>query len=188
MIAMDLQTIRKEIDRIDDEIKSLFLERMNISSQVANIKSKTNDKVFKPDREEEVIKRLTSNVDDNLKKEYSYLIKLIMEISREYQYKILVDLKEDFIDRKLNILNLEDNTSYKIEIRFLCENMSKDLANMFTLISCYEFETESIKMTLDNKLSIVLVVNALDKNLKSMCYQMIEEFKEVEIDVNRIGK
>lgn len=185
---MDLQTIRKEIDRIDDGIKSLFLERMNISSQVANIKSKTNDKVFKPDREEEVIKRLTSNIDENLKKEYSYLIKLIMEISREYQYKILVDLKEDSIDRKLNILNLEDNTNYKIEIKFLCENMSKDLANMFTLISCYEFETESINMISDNRFSVTLVVSELDKNLKSMCYQMIEEFKEVEIFVNHFDK
>ena len=35
---MDIQEIRKEIDRVDDQFVKLFNERMHLSSQIAEVK------------------------------------------------------------------------------------------------------------------------------------------------------
>ena len=41
---MDLSDVRKNIDRVDGEIRRLFVERMTLADQVACIKAKTEDK------------------------------------------------------------------------------------------------------------------------------------------------
>ena len=46
---MDLSDVRKNIDRVDGEIRRLFVERMTLADQVACIKAKTEDKIYKPD-------------------------------------------------------------------------------------------------------------------------------------------
>ena len=54
---MDLSDVRKNIDRVDAEIRKLFVERMTLADQVACIKAETEDKIYKPDREEIIIKK-----------------------------------------------------------------------------------------------------------------------------------
>lgn len=51
--------MRKNIDRVDAEIRKLFVERMTLADQVACIKAETEDKIYKPDREEIIIKKQT---------------------------------------------------------------------------------------------------------------------------------
>ena len=43
---MDLSDVRKNIDRVDGEIRRLFVERMTLADQVACIKAKTEDKIY----------------------------------------------------------------------------------------------------------------------------------------------
>ena len=50
------------------------------------IKAKTEDKIYKPDREEIIIKKQTEGMKPELVREYTALIKRIMEVSRKYQY------------------------------------------------------------------------------------------------------
>ena len=47
---MELSEVRKNIDRVDGEIRRLFMERMSLADQVACIKAKTEDVIYKPDR------------------------------------------------------------------------------------------------------------------------------------------
>ena len=44
---MDLSDVRKNIDRVDAEIRKLFVERMTLADQVACIKAETEDKIYK---------------------------------------------------------------------------------------------------------------------------------------------
>ena len=48
----DLQDIRKDIDRIDDQIVELYEERMKLTSEVAEYKINTGKQVFDKEREE----------------------------------------------------------------------------------------------------------------------------------------
>ena len=47
----DLSEIRQDINRVDEQIRALFLERMDLALQVAQTKVETDDKIYKPDRE-----------------------------------------------------------------------------------------------------------------------------------------
>ena len=91
---MTLADVRKNIDRVDKEIKQLFRERMELADQVAQVKAETEDDIYKPEREEIIISSLTGDVDDNIKMEYTALIKRIMEISRKYQYGRTLELRD----------------------------------------------------------------------------------------------
>ena len=59
---MTLSDVRKNIDRVDKEIKQLFKERMMLADNVARVKAETDDDIYKPDREETIIANLTGEL------------------------------------------------------------------------------------------------------------------------------
>lgn len=84
---MTLEEARQDIDKIDNGLRELFLKRMKVSEAIAEIKAASGDEIYKPDREKIVIERLTADVDEDVKDEYTQFVKKIMEISRNYQFK-----------------------------------------------------------------------------------------------------
>lgn len=93
---MTLNKLREKIDGIDSEIKELFLQRMAAAEQIAENKSRTGDKILKPEREEEVIKRLTADMGAEMKLAYTSFIKKVMEVSRTFQYRKMLELGTEF--------------------------------------------------------------------------------------------
>lgn len=88
----ELDLIRKDINGVDAEIRALFLKRMNLALEVAQTKAQTNDKIFKPDREIEIIEKNAQGIDDELKRKYTALLHSMMRASREYQYSEILRL------------------------------------------------------------------------------------------------
>ena len=86
---MTLDEIRRQIDETDTKMKELFLHRMQLSGQIARIKAKSGDDVYKPDREQQLIERLTAGLDPEAKEAYSEFLRRILELSRTSQYKII---------------------------------------------------------------------------------------------------
>ena len=70
-----------------------------LADQVACIKAKTEDVIYKPDREEAIIRKQTEGMDTRLVREYTALIKRIMEVSRKYQYGRTMELRTAFRSR-----------------------------------------------------------------------------------------
>lgn len=93
---MELTEVRKHIDRVDKEIRQLFMERMSLADQVACIKAETKDGIYKPDREKAIIEKQTEGMDDKLVREYTAFIKKMMEVSRKYQYGRTMELRDCF--------------------------------------------------------------------------------------------
>lgn len=93
---MKLDDVRINIDDVDTRLKQLIEERMKLSSLVAAAKLETGDNIFKPEREQAIISKLTSDTNPDICKQYTALIKKIMLVSREYQYKITLDSRDDF--------------------------------------------------------------------------------------------
>ena len=58
---MNIQELRIEIDKIDNKIIDLLNKRMNFVNQVGEIKKKNNEPVYRPEREKEIIDRLSNN-------------------------------------------------------------------------------------------------------------------------------
>jgi len=81
-----MENLRKEIDRIDDEMLELFIKRMDIVKKIALEKKKDSLSILNQDREKEILKRLTDKIDDKfLSGLYPKFIINMMEISRVYQ-------------------------------------------------------------------------------------------------------
>lgn len=93
---MTLEEVRKHIDRVDTEIRGLFVERMGLADQVARIKAQTEDAIYKPERETVILEKQSKDMDPHLVKEYRALVKRIMEISRKYQYGRTLELRDCF--------------------------------------------------------------------------------------------
>lgn len=124
---MTLAEIRENIDKVDKQIKALFEERMLLADNVARVKAETEDDIYKPDREEAIITRLTCDVDDNIKMEYTALIKRIMEVSRKYQYGRTLEIRDclevDFVSEEPRVSGI---AMLKNEL-YICQGYSKDL-------------------------------------------------------------
>ena len=86
---MDLQDLRRKIDKIDDELIRLFEQRMNIAAEIAEYKKENNLPVFDPVREEQKLNELSGKAEERNKKYITALYSLIFELSRIEQERIL---------------------------------------------------------------------------------------------------
>ena len=81
-----LDSIRKDIDIIDQEIKALFLKRMELVSLVKTYKKEHKLEVLDVKREQEVLSnQLESIEDETLKTLYEAFLKHVMSLSKAYQ-------------------------------------------------------------------------------------------------------
>ena len=80
-----LEDARKEIDRVDNDLKTAFLARMELIDQIARIKAGTGGPVYNPDREKAMIDRLTADVEPRFQESYIRFLKEMLSISKDYQ-------------------------------------------------------------------------------------------------------
>lgn len=86
----DLKKLREEIDKIDRQMVSLYQERMEIATGVAEYKIETGKKVFDKEREESKLATLTALGDSDFNKNgIRELFEQIMSMSRKRQYQLL---------------------------------------------------------------------------------------------------
>lgn len=87
---MDLQEIRKKLDKIDGEIVRLFEERMKLCADVAQFKIQTGKAVYDPQREKEKIEAVTAMAEGEfMKQAVGELFLQMMTLSRRYQYRLM---------------------------------------------------------------------------------------------------
>lgn len=85
-----MDNLRKAIDAIDDQMQDLFVKRMTLVKQIAQKKKTDGLAVLNQDREEEILTRLNSKLDDPLLKGlYPRFIINLMEISKLYQEQLI---------------------------------------------------------------------------------------------------
>ncbi len=86
----DLQEIREEIDEIDRQIVSLYEERMDLTTQVADYKISTGKQVFDPEREVHKLNSVAQMAHSDFTSHGAReLFEHIMCMSREKQYQLL---------------------------------------------------------------------------------------------------
>lgn len=86
---MEINEIRNKIDNIDSKLIQLFIERMNITLEVAKYKDENHLPVLDKKREREIITRLTSMGGEEFENYIKILFNLIFDLSKSYQNKII---------------------------------------------------------------------------------------------------
>ncbi len=89
-----LDEARREINEIDREMAALFVKRMRASEKVIEYKMERGLAIYDPAREEEVVRRNSSLIeDDTIREYYINFLRGNMAVSREYQGRIMSGLK-----------------------------------------------------------------------------------------------
>ena len=86
---MDLNEIRSEIDKIDDELVRLFCQRMHVAAQVADYKKANNLPIFQPARERAKLQDVAEKAGPEMANYTRVLYSMLFELSRSYQQRIL---------------------------------------------------------------------------------------------------
>lgn len=90
----DLKETRKKINEIDKAMAKLFEERMEASKEVANYKKEHALPIFDSSREQEVIKNNINFInDEEIKEYYVNFLQKTMDISKQYQARLLEGVK-----------------------------------------------------------------------------------------------
>ena len=85
---MDLQDLRKEIDRIDKAMVSLFEERMRVCENVARYKMENNLPVLDSSREQQKLQSVADMLPEDLQEYGVNLYSVLMELSRSAQTRL----------------------------------------------------------------------------------------------------
>ena len=84
---MDLNEIRSEIDKIDDELVRLFCQRMHVAAQIADYKKANNLPIFQPARERVKLQDVAEKAGPEMANYTRVLYSMLFELSRSYQSK-----------------------------------------------------------------------------------------------------
>ena len=82
---MDLSKIREQIDLIDDKIADLYGERMKLVKKVSEAKKQSGKSVADPDRERNILLRVTERVDEDMQVYLKRTFETMFETSKAYQ-------------------------------------------------------------------------------------------------------
>ncbi len=82
---MGLEELRREIDGIDENLVRLFVKRMGVSAQVADLKKENGRAVLDPSRERQLLQRVSELAGEELESQTRVLYNLILSLSRSYQ-------------------------------------------------------------------------------------------------------
>lgn len=95
---MDLKEIRQGIDQIDDKIVQLYKERMDLVSQVSLAKKQSGIATNDPNRERDILLRVTENADSNMEIYIKRVFETLFETSKAYQ-TLNADYKSELGDK-----------------------------------------------------------------------------------------
>lgn len=85
-----LQEERNKIDEIDKQIVKLFEERMETASKIAKVKKENNMEIFDSSRENLVIEKVKSYLENKELEKYLENFYLdLMSVSKDYQKDII---------------------------------------------------------------------------------------------------
>ena len=136
---MELKEIRERIDRIDPQIRTLLMERLDCSRLVAQTKIAMGETtIYRADREAEILKRLGEGVPADRLDEYTAVVRKIMQSSRMYQYGLLFDSLSAPLEGICSSESLNVQT-ISVTVRLAVADRAGALSSVLGTISDYGF-------------------------------------------------
>ena len=85
---MNLQDFRQQIDEIDRGLVDLFMQRMDLSAEIAHYKKKHNLPIHDPAREQQKLHELSGTIREDRRAYVAAFYSLLFELSRAEQERI----------------------------------------------------------------------------------------------------
>ena len=173
---MGLEEIRQKIDQTDEQMRALFLQRMELARQVIETKKQTGQPVYIKEREQKVLDFRSNGIQEEYLFECRAFFRHIMEISRTYQYSKLVEET-----KKLQMIPQEEG---KIVIEFFCQADGRQIAvflNAAMLAGLNVAEITAKEQKEGMRCRICLSGDVSSKMAKAVILQILNENETAEI-------
>jgi chorismate mutase/prephenate dehydratase len=86
---MDIKECRAKIDEINDLMLKLFIERMNISREVALYKAQNDLPILNQARENDILDQMSKKAGNEFEGYAREFFKTVMALSKDYQASVL---------------------------------------------------------------------------------------------------
>lgn len=176
---MTLEEIRRQIDTVDSQIKPLFLQRMECAGQVAEEKAKTGGDVFVLERELEIIRKRTADVDEDIREEYAAFLRHLMSVCRRYEYGFLEHMQAEVVDGALENSGLCKETEHeKVRITCSCKASCSNLHLYLNMAALNQIPIEKMSVTTEadeQVIDMTLMGNMNDGNMRQFLCQIGKE-------------
>lgn len=171
---MKLDDIRRQIDKVDDEISKLYLKRMQLISEITDCKKQNAVPVEDKGREGDILRRITVGVDEENKKYIISLYEKIFHDSRQYQseHKLNNGGLNNDCDKKRRACLIGKNLSYsfsksiheKMSTDYSVAEVSEDKLENFIKTNDYDF----FNVTIPYKQKIMAYLDNVDESAKAI--------------------
>jgi len=84
-MCFEIEKLRRKIDSIDDQVRTLLEQRMAIIMDIAIIKEQDNLPILDSDREHEIISRITMGQNNGMAEFTESVFTAVLAASRSYQ-------------------------------------------------------------------------------------------------------
>ena len=119
---MDLSKIRENIDVIDDEIAQLYAKRMNLVKQVSEAKKQSGKAVNDPDRERNILLRVTDKVGEDIQVYLKRVFETMFETSKAYQ-TMNAEYKSEIGERIKDAIN-KGEINFPVKAKVACQGVA----------------------------------------------------------------
>ena len=119
---MDLSKIRENIDVIDDEIAQLYAKRMNLVKQVSEAKKQSGKAVNDPDRERNILLRVTDRVDEDIQVYLKRVFETMFETSKAYQ-TMNAEYKSEIGEKIKDAIN-KGEINFPVKAKVACQGVA----------------------------------------------------------------
>ncbi len=119
---MGLDSIRSKIDQIDDQIATLYGERMALVKEVARVKKESGASVNDPEREKKILLRVSEKVDNSEQVYLKRVFEAIFETSKAYQ-TINVERQSD-VANKIRASLLKGELDFPVKAKIACQGIA----------------------------------------------------------------
>ncbi len=118
---MDLNEIRNQIDKIDDDILQSFLKRMELCKEVAKNKIETGKAVNDSSREDGIVYRLSQKTPDELKFYLKEVYSTMFAVSKSYQ-STLINKSSKSVEKIKEAISKE-NRKFPLSATVACQGV-----------------------------------------------------------------
>lgn len=182
---MSLEEVRKEIDKIDTQMKTLFLQRMECGKHVAEVKAQTGGDVFVLERELEIIGKRAGDVDPEIQEEYKTFLRHLMSICRKYEYELLPPMQEKVINAALTAAGLTSDMEHsQVKIAFTCPKETSDLNLFLNMTKLNGVSVDAMNLATEDgiqKVKMILDGKVTDAAMRCLLCQIGKEADDFQI-------
>lgn len=182
---MTLDEIRAEIDKIDSKMKELFIKRMECARHVAEVKVATGGDVYVPEREQVILERRSSDMDMQIRGEYTAFQRHLMSVCRRYEYGLLDMMQEQTVSEALERSGFTADTEHsRVEIEFCCDYARSTLNLFINMADLNQVGILELKLRVqDGRQEVVMTLegNVKDPGMKRLLCQIGKEAEAFRI-------